>query len=86
MWRISRLTGFRLEYTLVLLSLGPLAGDVHLLHRACAGAGTHEDLLNEVLLSRSNAEIHLLKQEYHRVHGKDLTAVVRGELSMKTER
>ncbi|KAK4685320.1 hypothetical protein P7C73_g4829, partial [Tremellales sp. Uapishka_1] len=75
-----------LELTLVLCSLGPLACDIHLLHRACAGAGTHEDLLTELLLSRTNEEIFLLKEGYKRVHGKDLVAVVRGELSMKTER
>ncbi|OCF46073.1 annexin XIV [Kwoniella heveanensis CBS 569] len=75
-----------LEYTLVLLSLGPLGGDVYLLHRACDGAGTHEDLLNEILLGRSNEEIFLLKEAYRRAYNKDLVAVVRGELSMKTER
>ncbi|KAK8849498.1 hypothetical protein IAR55_004832 [Kwoniella newhampshirensis] len=75
-----------LEYTLVLLSLGPLGGDIYLLHRACNGAGTHEDLLNEVLLGRSNQEIFYLREGYKRVYGKDLQAVVRGELSMKTER
>ena len=76
----------RLEYTLVLLSMGPLGGDLHLIHRACQGAGTHEDLLTEVLLGRTNEEIWLLKEGYKRVYGKDLVAVVRGELSMKTER
>lgn len=35
--------------------LGPLGYDVWLVHRACSGAGTHEDLLNEVLLCRTNA-------------------------------
>ncbi|RSH93498.1 hypothetical protein EHS25_007854 [Saitozyma podzolica] len=75
-----------LEYTLVLLSLGPLGGDIYLLHRACKGAGTHEDLLNEILLGRTNEEIFLLKEGYRRVYGKDLVQVVRGELSMKTER
>ncbi|KAJ9123069.1 hypothetical protein QFC22_001258 [Naganishia vaughanmartiniae] len=75
-----------LEFGLVLLALGPLLGDLHLLNRACAGAGTHEDLLNELLLCRTNQEIHLLKEGYQRVYGKDLTSVVRGELSMKTER
>ncbi|GHJ86183.1 hypothetical protein NliqN6_2585 [Naganishia liquefaciens] len=75
-----------LEYGLVLLSLGPLMGDLHLLNRACVGAGTHEDLLNELLLGRTNQEIHLLKEGYQRAYGKDLVSVVRGELSMKTER
>lgn len=75
-----------LENGLVLLSLGPLQGDVHLLHRACSGAGTHEDLLNELLLSRTNQEIWLMKEAYQKTYGKDLVQVVRGELSMKTER
>lgn len=77
---------FRLEYVLVLKSLGPLGGDLHLLNRACSGIGTHEDLLNELLLGRTNEEIFLLKEGYKRVYGKDLVKVVRGELSMKTER
>lgn len=76
----------RLEYTLVLLSLGPLHGDLHLLQRACKGAGTHEDLLNEVLLGRTNEEIWLLKEGFQRMYHRDLVAVVRGELSMQTER
>ncbi|WVQ75133.1 hypothetical protein IAR50_004742 [Cryptococcus sp. DSM 104548] len=75
-----------LEYVLVLISCGPLAGDVHLLHRACKGAGTHEDLLNEILLGRSNQEMFMLKELYQRTHHKELAQVVRGELSMKTER
>ncbi|WWC93016.1 uncharacterized protein L201_007980 [Kwoniella dendrophila CBS 6074] len=75
-----------LENTLVLLSLGPLGGDIHLLHRACAGMGTHEDLLVELLLCRTNEEIFHLKEGYKRVYGKDLVSTVRGELSMKTER
>lgn len=76
----------RLEYALVLLSLGPLGGDVYLLHRACNGMGTHEDLLSEVLLNRTNQEIFLLKEAYKRTYNKDLVQIVQGELSMKTER
>jgi annexin A7/11 len=76
----------RLEYSLVLLSRGPLLGDVHLIDRACRGAGTHEDLLNEVLLCRTNEEIRILKYMYKKVFNKDLDKTVRGELSMKTER
>ena len=79
-------TNNRLEYVLVLKALGPLGGDLHLLHRACKGIGTHEDLLNELLLGRTNEEIFHLKEGYKRVYGKDLVKVVQGELSMKTER
>ncbi|WVN86960.1 uncharacterized protein L203_102135 [Cryptococcus depauperatus CBS 7841] len=75
-----------LEYALVLKSLGPLQGDVYLLNRSCDGVGTHEDLLNEILLCRSNEEIFLLKEMYRRTYNKDLAQTVKGELSMKTER
>ncbi|GMK55288.1 hypothetical protein CspeluHIS016_0203440 [Cutaneotrichosporon spelunceum] len=75
-----------LEYILRLKSLGPLGGDLWLINRACKGMGTHEDLLNEVLLCRSNEEIFLLKEGFRRQYNKDLVSFVRGELSMKTER
>lgn len=81
----SELSG-DLEYGLVLLSQGPLAGDIWLMNRACKGMGTHEDLLCEVLLNRTNWEMWALKEGYKRVYGKDLVQVVKGELSMKTER
>ncbi|TXT09140.1 hypothetical protein VHUM_02614 [Vanrija humicola] len=74
------------EFVLVLLSRGPLGGDIALLHRACDGAGTHEDLLTEILIGRTNEEIFLLKEGYRRVYNKDLVSVIKGELSMKTER
>ncbi|KAL7424955.1 Annexin C1 [Cryptotrichosporon argae] len=75
-----------LEYTLVLVALGPLHGDLHLLHRAMSGAGTHEDLLTELLIGRTNAEMFALKEGYRRVYGKDLLKAAQGELSAKTER
>jgi annexin A7/11 len=70
------------EYALRLKALGPVGGDVWLLHRACDGLGTHEDLLNELLLLRTNNDIYILKQAYRAVYGKDLVQVVDGELSM----
>ncbi|GAK65469.1 annexin a4 [Moesziomyces antarcticus] len=66
--------------------LGPVLYDCWLIKRACQGAGTHEDLLNEVILGRSNSEIHILKQAYRATYGKDLERVVEDELSFKTKR
>lgn len=43
-------------------------------------------LLTEMIIGRSNAEIHLLKAAYSAMYRKDLTQTVKGELSMKTER
>lgn len=66
--------------------LGPVGYDVWLIHRACDGAGTHEDLLNEVLLCRTNADMWTLKNAYRAVYGKAMEKVVEDELSMKTKR
>lgn len=66
--------------------LGPVGYDVWLVHRACDGAGTHEDILNEVLLMRTNQEMHLLKEAYRATYGKRMEDVVSGDLSLKTKR
>lgn len=66
--------------------LGPVGYDVWLVHRACQGAGTHEDVLTEVLMNRSNAEMWALKRAYHAAYGKDMEKIVEGELSFKTKR
>lgn len=51
-----------------------------------SGMGTKEKALNDVLLSRSNADINAIKGEYQRVFRRRLEDDVRGDLSMKTER
>ena len=83
---IEKETSGWLEYGLRGLVLGPIGFDVWLLHRACDGVGTHEDILTDVLSGRSNEDIEAIKAEYYRLHRKPLEQVVRGELSMKTER
>lgn len=71
---------------LVALARGPLEQDVHNLDDAIRGAGTKEAVLNDVLLSRSNADIHAIKAAYHRKHNRSLESDVRNDLSMKTAR
>ncbi|CAO1628847.1 unnamed protein product [Parajaminaea phylloscopi] len=66
--------------------LGPVGYDVWLVNRAVRGAGTHEDILNEVLLLRTNAEIYALKQAYRARYNKDMERVVQDDLSFKTKR
>jgi annexin A7/11 len=83
---IEKETGGWFEYGLRGLILGPVGFDVWLLHRACQGAGTHEDVLTEVLAGRTNEDVENIKAEYRKVYGKMLEQVIRGELSMKTER
>ncbi|KAJ4416392.1 hypothetical protein N0V85_002312 [Neurospora sp. IMI 360204] len=74
------------EEGLVMLARGPLLNDVHMLFNAMDGAGTNEDILNDILLRRSNADLKAIKAEFSRIFRRSLEEMVRGELSMKTER
>ncbi|OAA65532.1 annexin [Niveomyces insectorum RCEF 264] len=79
-------TSHWLEYGLVALCRGPLLNDVHMLHAALSGPGTKEDVLNDVLLGRSNADLQAIKAAYQQTYRRPLVDAVRGDLSMKTER
>jgi annexin A7/11 len=47
--------------------------------------GTKEDALNEILIGRSNADIHAIKAEYQKVHRTSLEADLKSDLSAGTE-
>ncbi|KAL7789380.1 Annexin [Trichoderma ceciliae] len=74
------------EYGLVQLARGPLMADVHNLYDAMAGPGTKEVVLNDILLSRSNADLRAIKSAYQQTFRRSLESDVKGELSLKTER
>lgn len=74
------------ETGLVSIVRGPLLHDVHLLNSAMDGPGTKEKVLNDVLLSRSNADMRAIKSMYQHTFHKSLESAVKGDLSMKTER
>lgn len=74
------------ETGLVAVVRGPLLHDVHLLHSAMDGPGTKEKVLNDVLLSRSNADMNAIKSMYQQTFRRSLESDVKGDLSMKTER
>ncbi|KAI0101596.1 hypothetical protein GGR51DRAFT_322819 [Nemania sp. FL0031] len=75
-----------LELGLVSIISGPLLHDVTLLHSAMDGPGTKEKVLNDVLLSRSNADMKAIKGMYQHTFNRSLESDVKGDLSMKTER
>ena len=79
-------TGGWFEAGLVQLALGPLQADVHNLHKSMDGAGTKERLLNDMLLSRSNADMNAIKTSYHHTYHGSLESMVKGDLSLKTQR
>lgn len=64
---------------------GPLMHDVTVLHDAVQGIGTKEWALNDVLLSRSNADMNAIKSAYERKYNHPLTKDVEGDLSFKTK-
>ena len=74
------------ETCLLSVLRGPLQQDVCCLDKALKGAGTNEDLLNEVLVGRSNADMQAIKQAYHLTYRRNLEHDVRDDLSAKTER
>ncbi|KAI7227365.1 Annexin [Hortaea werneckii] len=65
---------------------GPLEQDCYELHESIKGIGTKEAAMNEVLLSRSNADLQAIKRHYQHMYRKSLESDVKGDLSMKTER
>lgn len=79
-------TGSYFQKGLVAIVQGPLLHDCHLLYEAMRGAGTNEDVLNDVLLSRSNADIQAIKAKFQQVFNRSLEEMIKGDLSMKTER
>jgi len=74
------------QYGLIALARGPLLNDVYMLRDAIQGMGTNEALLNDVVLSRSNADLNAIKDMYARTFGISLAADVAGDLSLMTKR
>lgn len=74
------------ERGLLQLARGPLLADVYGLFDAMSGPGTKELVLNDILLSRSNADLNAIKQAYYKTFHRSLEDTVKGDLSMKTER
>lgn len=73
------------EAALVHVARGPLLGDCHALKAAMKGVGTNEDVLTDILSSRSNADINAIKTEYRRIFGTTLEADLRSDLSANTQ-
>lgn len=70
---------------LIAIVRGPLLSDVHNVRNAVAGAGTNEDLLNHVVLGRSNADLRAIKSTYQTTFKRKMEDDIDGDLSMKTK-
>ncbi|KAM5466977.1 hypothetical protein MauCBS54593_005597 [Microsporum audouinii] len=82
---IEKECGGKFRDVMLALVRGPLMQDVYAVNKAIKGMGTNERLLNDVLLSRSNADMNAIKTAYKTTFGRTLEADVRGDLSMQTE-
>lgn len=65
---------------------GPLEQDCFTLREGLSGMGTKEDLLDEVLLGRTNADINAIKRHYQQMYKRSLESDLKSDLSGKTER
>lgn len=74
------------EEGLCALARGPLLQDVMCLHSAVDGPGTKEQVLNDILLGRSNADLRAIKELYAKLFHRPLEKVIQDDLSHKTER
>ena len=83
---IKKETSGWFEKGLVQLAQGPLLADIHNLYRSMSGPGTKEVVLNDILLGRSNADMKAIKGAFQQTFGRSLESMVKGDLSMKTER
>lgn len=80
-------SSFRSHYGDLLLQLvrGPLLSDAHNVNRAVKGLGTKEDMLNDVLIGRSNADMQAIKAAYQQTFKRTMESDVEGDLSLKTK-
>ncbi|KAK4690530.1 hypothetical protein P7C71_g6279, partial [Lecanoromycetidae sp. Uapishka_2] len=74
------------ETCLLSILRGPLQQDVWALNRALKGAGTNEEMLNEILIGRSNADLNAIKQAYQHTYHRSLDHDVHDDTSAKTQR
>ncbi|XP_043917469.1 annexin A5 [Protopterus annectens] len=76
----SELTG-KLENLMVALMKTPVCYDAHELRNAIKGAGTSENVLIEILASRTKDEIENIKKTYKKEFSTDLESAIMGDTS-----
>ena len=80
-------TSDKLEDALVACIRGPLMQDVYAVNKAVDRIGTDEDILTDVLVGRSNADLDAIKRAYEETYKKTtLEKDVLGDLSGDTKK
>ena len=67
------------------MARGPLLQDAYAVNKAVARMGTDEELLDDILIGRSNADMNAIQQKYRQIYGKDMVKEVLDDLSGDTK-
>ncbi|CAH0520817.1 unnamed protein product [Peronospora belbahrii] len=78
---LSRETVGNSRFLLLLLTMPLPEAEAFVLNVATSGSGTKERLLYPILLGRTNEELSMLKSTYYYIFNKDLTWLMRSDLS-----
>lgn len=78
-------TSSKFEDALCAVARGPLLQDAYAVNKAVARMGTDEELLDEILIGRSNADMNAIQQKYRQIYGKDMVKEVLDDLSGDTK-
>ncbi|KAE9030016.1 hypothetical protein PR003_g10214 [Phytophthora rubi] len=78
---LSRDTVGDSRFLLLLLTMPLPEAEAFVLNVATSGSGTKERLLYPIILGRTNEELSMLKSTYYYIFNKDLTWLMRSELS-----
>jgi len=73
--------GGHYEDVVLALFKKPIEYDASELHEAIKGAGTREDVLIEILCSRTNEQIEAIKEEYKKLFDANLADDIQGDTS-----
>jgi annexin A7/11 len=79
--RIKEELSGHFEDTVIGLFMRPPEYDAYCLYKAMKGIGTNEGVLIEILGTRNNNEINMIKQEFQRAYGKPLEKWISSETS-----
>ena len=77
---INNLSG-NLKEAMIALFSNPIDYDCYLINKAVEGLGTNEDILIEIIASRSNERLNEIKQRYPQLYNKDVVDVIKSETS-----
>jgi len=77
---INNLSG-NFKETIIALFYTPTDYDCFQINKAVEGLGTNEDILIEIIASRTNEELNKIKQRYPQMYQRDLIELIKSETS-----